>query len=102
MSIKYIAEEEPLGTAGALYYLKDKITDDFLLLNGDIIFDVDLARFLSHHKKQGAVATILTHPNSHPYDSGIIMADQDGLVTGWLHKEDDRLWYKNRVNAGIY
>ncbi len=102
VSIKYIAEEEPLGTAGALYYLKDKITDDFLLLNGDIIFDVDLARFLSHHKKQGAVATILTHPNSHPYDSGIIRADQDGLVTGWLHKEDDRLWYKNRVNAGLH
>ena len=102
VKITYIVEEEPLGTAGALYFLKDEIKEDFLLLNGDIIFDVDLTRFLEHHKQQGTTATILTHPNSHPYDSGIIIADADGRVTNWLHKEDERLWYKNRVNAGLH
>ena len=70
--IEYIVENSPLGTAGALYYLKDKIREDFLLLNGDIIFDVDISRFLERHKRLGTVATILTHPNNHPYDSGII------------------------------
>lgn len=102
VSIEYIIEEEPLGTAGALYLLKDKIQDDFLLLNGDIIFDVDIYRFYVTHKKNPGLATILTHPNSHPYDSGIIVADKDGKVQNWLHKEDERRWYQNRVNAGLH
>ena len=102
VQITYIIEEQPLGTAGALYFLKDEIKDDFLLLNGDIIFDVNIQKFLEYHRKQGTVATILTHPNSHPYDSGIIIADEKKRVINWLHKEDERLWYKNRVNAGLH
>ncbi|WP_160689337.1 HAD-IIIA family hydrolase [Clostridium sp. C2-6-12] len=100
--IKYIEEKEPLGTAGALYFLKDELTDDFLLLNGDIIFDINIHRFYKFHKDKGGVATLFTHPNSHPYDSGIIECNNNGEVTNWLHKEDERLWYKNRVNAGIH
>lgn len=100
--ISYIVEEQPLGTAGALYFLKDEIQNDFLLLNGDIIFDVDIQKFLEYHCNQRTAATILTHPNSHPYDSGIIIADDKNRVTNWLHKEDERLWYKNRVNAGLH
>lgn len=102
VNITYIEETTPLGTAGALFYLKEQITEDFLLLNGDIIFDVDIQRFLSYHKTQGTMATILTHPNNHPYDSGIIVADNEGRATNWLHKEDPRLWYRNRVNAGLH
>lgn len=102
VQVRYITEETPLGTAGALYFLKEEIREDFLLLNGDIIFDVDISRFLEHHRRLKTTATVLTHPNSHPYDSGIILADEQGKVTGWLHKEDERLWYKNRVNAGIH
>ena len=100
--IEYIEEKEPLGTAGALYFLKDKIKDDFLLLCGDLIFDIDVQKFYAAHKKYGGEVTIFTHPNSHPYDSGIIVADENGKVRNWLHKEDDRLWYRNRVNAGLH
>jgi len=102
VSIEYIVEKEALGTAGALYYLRGKIQEDFLLLNGDVIFDVNISKFLEAHKKNGGEATILTHPNSHPYDSGIIYADEKGKVTKWLHKEDARQWYRNRVNAGLH
>ena len=102
VSIQYIIEEQPLGTAGALYYLKEKIEDDFLLLNGDIIFSVDISRFWRYHKEKGGIATLFTHPNDHPYDSGIIVADSEGRVQNWLHKEDPRLWYQNRVNAGLH
>lgn len=102
VQISYIVEEQPLGTAGALYFLKEEIQNDFLLLNGDIIFDVDIQKFLEYHCNQRTAATILTHPNSHPYDSGIIIADDKNRVTNWLHKEDERLWYKNRVNAGLH
>ncbi len=102
LSIQYIEEQEPLGTAGSLYFLKHQITEDFLLLNGDIIFDIDIGRFLEYHKKEGGVATIFTHPNGHPYDSGLICTDSKQRVTGWLNKEEPRIWYKNRVNAGLH
>lgn len=101
VSISYVTENTPLGTAGALYLLKEQLTEDFLLLCGDIIFDIDIGRFFAYHKEKGGLATLFTHPNSHPYDSGIIVA-REGRVLNWLHKEDPRLWYRNRVNAGLH
>lgn len=102
VSIEYIVETEPLGTAGALFLLKDRLREDFLLLCGDIIFNIDVNRFYRFHKEHGGIATLFAHPNNHPYDSGIIVADAEGRVTNWLHKEEQRRWYRNRVNAGIH
>lgn len=102
VQIEYIKEEVPLGTAGALYFLKREIKKDFFLINGDIIFDVDFHRFYQYHKLNDGIATIFAHPNSHPYDSGVIVADKTGKVTKWMTKEEKRTWYKNCVNAGIH
>lgn len=101
--IEYYFEPEPLGNAGALFRIKEKLTEDFLLLNADAVFDVDFNRFVLYHKKKGGLATLFTHPNSHPYDSGLVIADQNGAVLQWLSKEDERpTYYKNRVNAGLH
>ncbi|KMZ53824.1 HAD-IIIA family hydrolase [Dorea sp. D27] len=100
--IEYIVERTPLGTAGALFLLKDRMEEEFLLINGDIIFDIDIGGFREHHKKKGGKATIFIHPNDHPFDSAIIKVDTDGRVSQWLSKEDERKWYKNRVNAGLH
>lgn len=101
--IDYYFEEEPLGNAGALFKIKDKLTSDFLLLNADAMFDVDFNRFVAFHRKHGGLVTLFTHPNSHPYDSGLIIANKNGSVENWLTKEDERpTYYKNRVNAGLH
>lgn len=101
--INYYYEEQPLGNAGALFKIKDQLSDDFLLLNADAIFNVDLARFVSFHKTCGGLATLFTHPNNHPYDSVLIIADKNGTVLQWLTKEDRRPeFYKNRVNGGLH
>ena len=63
--IDYYFEEEPLGNAGALFKIKDKLTSDFLLLNADAMFDVDFNRFVAFHRKHGGLVTLFTHPNSH-------------------------------------
>jgi D,D-heptose 1,7-bisphosphate phosphatase len=102
VKITYIEESEPLGTAGALYLLKNQLTEDFLLINGDIVFDFDIGRFYAYHRRRRGAATLFTHPNNHPYDSGIIITDGNGLVLQWLHKENERFWVPNRVNAGIH
>ena len=101
--IQYFVEETPLGNAGALFKLKNELTEPFLLLNADAVFDVDFNRMVEFHKSHGGLATLFTHPNSHPYDSGLIIADKDNSVLSWLAKEDVRPeFYKNRVNAGLH
>ena len=110
--ISYYTEEHPLGTAGALFKMPE-FTEDFLLLCGDVIFDIDFNRFINFHQKHHAWASLMAHPNGHPYDSSLLMTEtltpqeKGGLpveshrVIGWLNKEEERTYYKNRVNAGI-
>lgn len=110
--ISYFEETEPLGTAGALFKMPD-LTDNFLLLCGDVILDVDFNRFIEFHKKNHAWASLMAHPNGHPYDSSLLVTEilppqimggnpiDTHRVVKWINKEDSRAFYKNRVNAGI-
>ena len=104
VDIDYIVEKEPLGTAGAFYYLKDK-TDakDFLLIFGDVFFDIDFDRMECFHFKNAALTTLFAHPNGHPYDSDLIRTDESSKVIGFDSKHNVRdYWYDNMVNAGMY
>jgi D,D-heptose 1,7-bisphosphate phosphatase len=100
-NISYYSEVEPLGTAGALFMLEG-ISDVFLLINGDIIFDIDFSRMIAFHKEKEAQVTLAVHPNNHPFDSALIITNSNNQVTGWLNKEDERSYYKNQVNSGIH
>lgn len=103
VNISYYYEKEPLGNAGALFKIKDNLSDDFLLLNADAMFDIDFKRFVDFHYSCGGLVTLFTHPNSHPYDSGLIVANDNNCVIEWLAKDDDRpRFYQNRVNAGLH
>lgn len=104
VEIDYIFEKEPLGTAGAFYYLKDKIdAKDFMLVFGDVFFDMDFDRMEDFHFKNSALTTLLAHPNGHPYDSDLIRMDDTGRVVGFDSKHNVRdYWYDNMVNAGMY
>lgn len=104
ISIQYYNEVTPLGNAGALFKLQNQLGDEpFLLLNADAVFDVDFNRMVRFHQEHGGLVTLFTHPNNHPYDSGLIIADKDMSVQSWLAKEDVRpTYYKNRVNAGLH
>ena len=112
VNIEYFVEDHPLGTAGALFKMP-QLTEDFLLLCGDVIIDVDFNRFIAFHKEHQAWASLVAHPNGHPYDSSLLVTEIDvpktvgGMpedthrVIRWMAKEDERTYYKNRVNAGI-
>lgn len=103
VKIDYYVEEKPLGNAGALFALKDVLKEDFLLVNGDCIFDVDIKRFLDYHRDKCGIVTLFTHPNSHPYDSELIVSDNEGAVVKWFSRDEERpKYYKNRVNAGLH
>jgi D,D-heptose 1,7-bisphosphate phosphatase len=98
--ISYFTEADPLGTAGALYKLN--LSGDFILLNGEVIFDLDFSRMIDFHYSKKALASLAVHPNSHPFDSSLIISNGASQITGWLSKEDERTYYKNQVNAGIH
>jgi len=112
VKISYFEETEPLGTAGALFKMPE-LTEDFLLMCGDVILDVDFNRFIEFHRTTGAWASLMAHPNGHPYDSSLLVTEilppqvpggnpvDTHRVVKWMNKEDERLYYKNRVNAGI-
>lgn len=101
IKITYIEEKEPLGTAGALFYF-NKLEEDVLLLNGDLLFDIDIASLIEFHRSKNADITVVSHPNSHPYDSTLLQVDKESKVVEILTKENRRELYQNRVNAGIH
>lgn len=72
VNISYFTEAHPLGTAGALFKMPE-LTKDFLLLCGDVIFDVNFNRFIQFHREHHAWASLMAHPNGHPYDSSLPM-----------------------------
>lgn len=101
--IEYIVEKVPLGTAGSFFYLKDKVKEDFILVFGDLILDVDWNRFMAFHRDRRASITLYGHPNSHPGDSDVIVADENGKVVKIEAKNKERpFYYDNFVNAGLY
>jgi len=97
MRIHYTTEPEPLGTVGALALLRDVIDDTFLMLNGDILTDLDLRKFMACHEAHGGPVTIATTTRSTRMDYGVI-EDTDGRVTRFLEKPT----LKHRVSMGVY
>lgn len=103
VNIDYIHEKEPMGSAGSLFYLKNKFDDDFILLFGDLIENIDFNKMLDFHKQNNALITLFSHPNSHPFDSDLLIVDENNVVKGIDSKHNVRnYYYHNLVNAGIY
>ena len=105
LNISYVEEDpdKPLGTAGSLYYLKDKIDDDFIFLLADVFIDIDFQKMMAFHKGHNADVTLLTHPNAHPYDSDLVVVGSGSVVEKFDSKNNDRSTYdyQNIVNAGV-
>jgi len=105
---KAVLQERQLGTGHAVAQavpLLHGYSSDVLIVCGDTpLLQTDtLRKFVNYHKNKGGLVTLFTHPNNHPYDSGLIISDNDDRVLQWLSKEDERpRFYKNRVNAGLH
>lgn len=103
VSIEYFKETHPLGTAGALGLLKDKLTEDFFVFYGDTVMDFDMQHMLNFHRNKNADATLFLHPNDHPYDSDIVALDTEKKVVKFYNKpHNEGFVSRNIVNAALF
>lgn len=103
VKIAYYQEAQPLGTAGALGYLKNELKEDFFVLYGDTIVDFDMKAMLAYHQVKKADATLFLHPNDHPYDSDIVDLDAEGKVRRFYNKpHEEGFISRNIVNAALF
>lgn len=104
-NIEFLHENTPLGTAGALQLATPLMEDNFLVLYADIFFNVDLKKLFTFHLDKFSDCTTVVHPNNHPYDSDIVLYDdQSSLVSAVnAHKgRDPQINLPNTVNAAMY
>jgi mannose-1-phosphate guanylyltransferase len=102
--IRYVAEPEPLGTAGAIRFaadqLGDGLDDRFLALNGDVLTDLDLGALLRAHEERSARATLGLHPVEDAAAYGLVSTNADGEVSEFVEKTGRQA--PGEINAGMY
>jgi mannose-1-phosphate guanylyltransferase len=103
MRLRYVIEEEPLGTAGPVRLALDEgvLEDRLLVLNGDVLTDIDLTAELEQHERTGALATLALHPVDDTSSYGVVPTNEDGTVQAFIEKGGGDA-PTNRINAGAY
>ncbi|HLE43162.1 MAG TPA: NDP-sugar synthase [Methylomirabilota bacterium] len=100
--LRYVVEEEPLGTAGGVRNAADLVDGRVVVLNGDILTDVDLRAMLDAHEARRAKASIFLTPVENPTAYGLVELEPDGRVRRFLEKPGWDEVTTNTINAGIY
>ena len=103
MRLRYVTEDEPLGTAGPvrLAYDEGLLEDRVLVLNGDVLTDIDLTAELERHERTGARATLALYPVEDTSSYGVVPTAEDGQVIEFIEKGSGEA-PTNRINAGAY
>ncbi|MFN8022388.1 MAG: sugar phosphate nucleotidyltransferase [Acidimicrobiales bacterium] len=102
VSIRYADEPVPLGTAGSVGNARAFLDETFLVISGDVLTDIDLAKVLAFHREKGAVATIGLTPVENPLEFGIVITREDGSIERFLEKPTWGQVFSDTINTGIY
>lgn len=97
-SIEYFKENEPLGTAGSLVMLKDKIKDTFFVNNCDIIIEDNYAEFYKYHKEQKNQITLIAAVKSYNIPYGTVESGENGMLNALTEKPE----LSFLINSGMY
>ncbi len=102
VEISYSREETPLGTAGSVKNIEDRLDDTFLVISGDLLTDLDLSKIIHFHKERGALVTIGLTRVPNPLQYGIITTDAEGRVERFFEKPGWGEVFTDTINAGVY
>jgi len=101
VNISYVEEKTPLGTGGPLNFLKGKIKDTFLLMNGDELKEIDLEDMFMFHRKNKGMATIALTTVEDPSKYGVAVMNGNKIVT-FIEKPNKQYIPSQLINAGLY
>ena len=96
--INYFQENVPLGTAGSLTLMRDKIHTTFFVSNCDIIINEDYSQILKYHKENKNELTVVAALKNYPIAYGVLYTKENGLLDSIVEKPD--LTFK--INTGLY
>ncbi|MFZ5817861.1 MAG: sugar phosphate nucleotidyltransferase [Bacillota bacterium] len=102
LKLHYVVEEHPLGTAGGVAALRDRLTERFLVISGDALTDIHLGELVRFHQRAGAVATLALKRVERPLEYGVVMTDREGRIRRFLEKPGWGEVFSDTVNTGIY
>ncbi len=102
VSMEYSVEEEPLGTAGSVKFVEDRLGERFVVVSGDALTDVDLGAAVAFHEERGAEVTLVLKQVDDPSEFGIVVTGDDGRVQRFLEKPDEDEVFSHTANTGIY
>ena len=102
IKVRYVVEPAPLGTAGAVKYAGDKLTESVVVFNGDVLTQLDLGAVIRMHRERNARATIVLTPVEDPTNYGLVETDERGNIRRFLEKPKPDEITTNQINAGIY
>jgi NDP-sugar pyrophosphorylase family protein len=102
LSIRYVVEPVPLGTAGAVRYAGESLHESVVVFNGDVLTEVDLGAVIALHRERRAKATIVLTPVENPSAYGLVETSKNGDVVRFLEKPGPDDITCNTINAGIY
>lgn len=102
VQLTYVEDPVPLGTAGAIKNVQTHIDGPFVCMNGDLVYDVDLAELTAAHVSRGAMVTFCLRRVTDIRRFGLIRSDDAGWVTDFLEKQEQDETGRNTVNSGVY
>ena len=102
VQLTYCVENEPLGTAGAVKNAEQHLNNTFVVLNGDVFTDLNIADMLAFHRHKGARATIALKWVDNPGAFGVVETDNDKRIQRFIEKPGPDCITSNWINAGIY
>ena len=105
VNLSYVTEPQPMGTAGAYKYAAGGFKETTVVLNGDILTNLIIAKVIKQHRETNAEATICLTPVENPSAYGLVETDDEKRVLRFREKPKPEELSKlttNTINAGIY
>lgn len=102
IAMHYVQAEADFGTAGSVRNAAEFLDERFIIISGDVLTDIDLARAIEYHEQKGALATIVLTRVPDPLAFGVVMTNDEGRITRFLEKPQWGEVFSDTINTGIY
>src|SRR5687768_1616049 len=102
VTMRYVQAEADFGTAGSVRNAAEFLDERFIIISGDVLTDIDLAKAIAYHESKGSKATIVLTRVPDPLAFGVVMTNDEGRITRFLEKPQWGEVFSDTINTGIY